>query len=592
MRNAAGRARREGDAPDGHRAQAQERRSHLVTTLRIALAQIDPAIGDLAGNSAKIVLAAQRARDAGRAGGAVPRARDHRLRAARISSIAPPSSTTSRPRSRSSRASCRRRGRARRGADARDRRHRARRAQQHAGDHRRAGAADRAQAPAADLRRLRRGPLLRARRRCRRSSSVDGVQLGITICEDTWNDATVWRGRVYAARIRSRAVRRRRRRRPRQPRGVAVHAREARRVASRCSQAIAKKHGAPVVYVNQVGGNDDLIFDGQLARVRARRRDSGARAAAFAEDLRRRPTSAPGRPAREVARDRRGGRHRRAHARHPRLRARVRLRASCSACRAASTPRSSPAIAARRARPPRTCSASRCRAATRREHSHHGRARARRERSASRSEIVPIEPIFAALRSTCSPRRSRRSGPRRRATSPSRTSRRASAATMLMAISNRSGALLLTTGNKSEVARRLLHALRRHGRRARGDQRPLPRRWSTGLARDQPPGGPRRHPRDARSTKPPSAELRPGPDRPGLAAAVRRARRDPRAHDRGAPARAPTSSPTDSTADGRRVARMVRLGEYKRRQMPPGLIVTKKAFGPGRRIPIAQRWSY
>jgi len=38
------------------------------------------------------------------------------------------------------------------------------------------------------------------------------------------------------------------------------------------------------------------------------------------------------------------------------------------------------------------------------------------------------------------------------------------------------------------------------------------------------------------------------------------------------------------------VARMVRTNEYKRRQMPPGIIVTKKAFGPGRRYPIAQRY--
>ena len=39
-----------------------------------------------------------------------------------------------------------------------------------------------------------------------------------------------------------------------------------------------------------------------------------------------------------------------------------------------------------------------------------------------------------------------------------------------------------------------------------------------------------------------------------------------------------------------RVAAMVRNNEYKRRQMPPGLIVTSKAFGPGRRYPIAQRY--
>jgi NH3-dependent NAD+ synthetase len=34
--------------------------------------------------------------------------------------------------------------------------------------------------------------------------------------------------------------------------------------------------------------------------------------------------------------------------------------------------------------------------------------------------------------------------------------------------------------------------------------------------------------------------------------------------------------------------RRVRTSEYKRRQMPPGLKITGKAFGPGRRYPIAR----
>ena len=36
------------------------------------------------------------------------------------------------------------------------------------------------------------------------------------------------------------------------------------------------------------------------------------------------------------------------------------------------------------------------------------------------------------------------------------------------------------------------------------------------------------------------------------------------------------------------VVRRVRNSEYKRRQMPPGLKITGKAFGPGRRYPIAR----
>ena len=39
-----------------------------------------------------------------------------------------------------------------------------------------------------------------------------------------------------------------------------------------------------------------------------------------------------------------------------------------------------------------------------------------------------------------------------------------------------------------------------------------------------------------------------------------------------------------------RIARLVDLNEYKRRQAAPGLKVTSKAFGVGRRIPVAQRY--
>jgi NH3-dependent NAD+ synthetase len=39
-----------------------------------------------------------------------------------------------------------------------------------------------------------------------------------------------------------------------------------------------------------------------------------------------------------------------------------------------------------------------------------------------------------------------------------------------------------------------------------------------------------------------------------------------------------------------RVISLVQNSEYKRRQAAPGIIVTKKAFGIGRRMPIAQKW--
>jgi NAD+ synthase (glutamine-hydrolysing) len=40
----------------------------------------------------------------------------------------------------------------------------------------------------------------------------------------------------------------------------------------------------------------------------------------------------------------------------------------------------------------------------------------------------------------------------------------------------------------------------------------------------------------------------------------------------------------------RRVAQLVDRNEYKRRQSPPGVRVSPKAFGKDRRLPITNRW--
>jgi NAD+ synthase (glutamine-hydrolysing) len=42
--------------------------------------------------------------------------------------------------------------------------------------------------------------------------------------------------------------------------------------------------------------------------------------------------------------------------------------------------------------------------------------------------------------------------------------------------------------------------------------------------------------------------------------------------------------------DVRRVIRLVDLAEYKRRQAPPGVKISPKAFGRDRRLPITNRW--
>ena len=41
----------------------------------------------------------------------------------------------------------------------------------------------------------------------------------------------------------------------------------------------------------------------------------------------------------------------------------------------------------------------------------------------------------------------------------------------------------------------------------------------------------------------------------------------------------------------KRVARLVDISEYKRRQAPPGIKITPRAFGRDRRLPITNRYT-
>ncbi len=159
--------------------------------------------------------------------------------------------------------------------------------------------------------------------------------------------------------------------------------------------------------------------------------------------------------------------------------------------------------------------------------------------------------------------------------------------TTLMAISNRFGHLLLTTGNKSEIA---VGYCTLYGDMAGGLAviSDLPKTFVYRVAAEVNRQAGRFVIPESTLTKPPSAELRPGqldqdslPPYEVLDAILERLVEE-------------QESPAAIVAAGfghelvERIARMVRTNEYKRRQMPPGLIVTRKAFGPGRRVPIAQ----
>ncbi len=159
----------------------------------------------------------------------------------------------------------------------------------------------------------------------------------------------------------------------------------------------------------------------------------------------------------------------------------------------------------------------------------------------------------------------------------------------LMSISNKFGAVVLTTGNKSEIAVGYctLYGDMCGGLALISD---VPKTMVYELSRE----GNRRHPGaipESVFVKPPSAELRPDqkdsdslPPYDTLDAILRLYVEEFRS---AAEISAELGLPLDLVKD---VALKVDRNEYKRQQAAPGLKVTSKAFGIGRRFPIAQRY--
>lgn len=112
--------------------------------------------------------------------------------------------------------------------------------------------------------------------------TVGGTKIGASICEDLWNDEHLIQRRLY------------------HDNPIEDLAKAGARVVVNCSAspfvvgkhefrrelfaAQAIKHGIPIVYVNQVGGNDELVFDGASMMIGA---DGNliAQAKDFEEDL-------------------------------------------------------------------------------------------------------------------------------------------------------------------------------------------------------------------------------------------------------------------------------------------------------------------
>ncbi len=164
---------------------------------------------------------------------------------------------------------------------------------------------------------------------------------------------------------------------------------------------------------------------------------------------------------------------------------------------------------------------------------------------------------------------------------------------ILMALSNQHGHLVLATGNKSELA---VGYSTIYGDAVGGFApiKDLPKtavwalaRWRNTVAdkrSETPPIPPNS------IGKPPSAELRPGqldidslPDYLLLDAVLD----DYVEGDRGFGDLVAAGFEPDLVE---RIARLVDAAEYKRRQYPPGTKITLKAFGRDRRLPITNRW--
>nr|WP_282548612.1 NAD+ synthase [Streptomyces rochei] len=165
--------------------------------------------------------------------------------------------------------------------------------------------------------------------------------------------------------------------------------------------------------------------------------------------------------------------------------------------------------------------------------------------------------------------------------------------TLLMAISNQEGHLVLAPGNKSELA---VGYSTLYGDSV-GAYGPIKDVYKTSVfrlarwrnraaaARGQTPPIP-----ESSITKPPSAELRPGqvdtdslPDYPVLDA-ILELYVD---RDRGADEIVAAGYDRELVA---RTLRMVDTAEYKRRQYPPGTKISPKGFGKDRRLPVTNRW--
>ena len=422
-----------------------------------------------------------------------------------------------------------------------------------------------------------------------------GLPIGLSICEDVWNDKRFWdRPRYERDPVAELA---------RAAAGLVVNISASPystgkpALRERMLAASAKGHGVPIAYVNQVGGNDALVFDGGSMLV-ARDGRVLARAPLFREalvlaDLEGGPVDVLGLDGAALPPEPAPREDPLADEVLSALELGVRDYVGKCGFRSAVVGLSGGIDSALTA-----CVASAALgpsnvlgvAMPSRYSSGHSRedAAALAAGLGIRFLEIPIEPMHAAFGAQLERAQGRPLGDLADQNVQARIRGQ-----ILMALSNDTGGLVLSTGNKSELAVGYctLYGDMAGGLAVIGD---LPKTLVYRVARAaNARAGEGRGPIPERTfTKPPSAELKPDQtDQDTLPPyevldAILQAHVEERLPIDAIVAR---GHPEETV---RRVLRMVVASEYKRRQAAPVLKVTEKAFGEGRRFPIAHGFRY
>jgi NAD+ synthase (glutamine-hydrolysing) len=422
-------------------------------------------------------------------------------------------------------------------------------------------------------------------------AELDGVKLGISICEDMWNDPDFWPVRRYTSDPIAELVE--------MGADILINLTASpftlakRALRPRMLAAQAAKHRRPVVAVNQVGGNDELLFDGASVAFSAGG-ELGARAHEFAEDalvVDVEPRGAARGPIRGTPDATSQGDDVAAlTGLVVGTRDYARKCGFCSAVVGLSGGIDSAltaAIAARALGPGQVLGV----AMPSRYSSEHSVRDAKQlaDNLGIEYQCLSIEQPFAAYLELLAPIFIGR-GAGRTADVTEENLQARLRGVLLMALSNKLGHLLLTTGNKSELAVGYctLYGDMSGGLAVISD---VPKTMVYRLARELNRQAGAAIIPESTLTKPPSAELRPGQTDQDSLPPYDVLDRIVELHIEHHYDRDRIVAQGFDRATVNRVVDLVWRSEYKRRQAAPGLKVTSKAFGTGRQMPIAESWS-